>query len=119
MMCGLDIHYNLGDGHPLLGRRIPDLDLQTPSGPTRLFTFLHQARGVLLKFGGLPWDFDITPWSDRVSMFDVYYNGTWQLPVFGNVAAPTAVLVRPDGYVAWVAEGSTAGLSNALDTWFT
>ena len=83
MMCGLDIHYDIGDGHPLLGRRMPDLDLHTPSGPTRVFTLLHQAHGVLLKFGGQPWDFDITPWSDRVSMFDVHNKGTWELPVIG------------------------------------
>jgi 2-polyprenyl-6-methoxyphenol hydroxylase-like FAD-dependent oxidoreductase len=119
MMCGLDIHYDLGDGHPLLGRRIPDLDLLTPSGPAQLFTLLHQAHGVLLKFGGRAWDFDITPWSNRVSMFDVQYKGAWELPVSGEVAAPDAVLVRPDGYVAWVGDGSTAGLPDVLDRWFT
>lgn len=119
MMCGLDIHYNLGDGHPLLGRRMPDLDLQTPSGPTRVFNLLHQADGLLLQFGGQACDFDINPWSDRVSMFDVRYSGSWKLPVIGEVAAPQAVLVRPDGYVAWVADGSTAGLPDALDMWFT
>jgi FAD binding domain len=119
MMCGLDIHYDLGDGHPLLGRRMPDLDLQTPTGPTRLFTLLYQAHGVLLKFGGQAFDFDITPWSDQMSMLDVHYSGTWKLPIIGEVAAPQAVLVRPDGYVAWVADGSTAGLPDALDRWFT
>ena len=119
MMCGLDIHYDLGDGHPLLGRRMPDLDLQTPSGHSRVFTLLHQAHGVLLKFGGRAFDFDIAPWSDQVSMFDVHYSGAWELPVIGAVAAPQAVLVRPDGYVAWVADGSTAGLPDALDRWFT
>lgn len=119
MMCGLDIHYNLGVGHPLLGRRMPDLDLQTPSGPARLFTLLHQAHGTLLRFGGPPWDLDITPWSDRVSVFDVRYTGAWKLPVIGEVTAPDAVLIRPDGYAAWVAKGSTEGLPNALDRWFT
>lgn len=118
MMCGLDIHYDLGEGHSLLGRRVPDLDLHTPSGPARLFTLLHQAHGVLLKFGGQAWDFDIAPWSDRVSIFDVHYSGVWELPVISEVAAPDAVLVRPDGYVAWVGDGSTAGLPDALDRWF-
>lgn len=118
MMCGLDIHYDLGDGHPLLGRRMPDLDLQTPSGPTRVFTLLHQANGVLLKFGGQAFDFDITPWSDQVSMFDVHCSEGWKLPVIGEVAAPQAVLVRPDGYVAWVANDSAVGLQDALDMWF-
>jgi 2-polyprenyl-6-methoxyphenol hydroxylase-like FAD-dependent oxidoreductase len=119
MMCGLDIHYDLGEGHPLLGRRMPDLDLHTPSGPTRLFALLHQAHGVLLKFGGQAWDFDITRWRDRVSMFNVHYNGVWKLPVIGEVAAPHALLVRPDGYVAWVGDGSISGLPDALDRWFT
>lgn len=118
MMCGLDIHYSLGDGHQLHGRRMPDLDLQTPSGPTRVFPLLNQARGVLLKFGGQLRDFDIAPWSDRVSMFDVHYNGAWELPIIGDVAAPDAVLIRPDGYVAWVGVGSAVGLNHALDTWF-
>ena len=118
MMCGLDIHYDLGDGHSLLGHRMPDLDLHTPTGPTRLFTLLHQANGVLLKFGDAR-NFDITPWSDQVSMFDVHYSGGWNLPIIGEVATPQAVLVRPDGYVAWVENGSTSGLPAALDRWFT
>jgi 2-polyprenyl-6-methoxyphenol hydroxylase-like FAD-dependent oxidoreductase len=119
MMCGLDIHYDFGEGHPLLGRRMPDLDLHTPTGPTRLFTRLHDAHGVLLKFGGSARDFDITPWSHRVSMFDVHYSGVWKLPVIGEVTAPDAVLVRPDGHVAWVGDGTTAGLPEALNRWFT
>jgi 2-polyprenyl-6-methoxyphenol hydroxylase-like FAD-dependent oxidoreductase len=119
MMCGLDIRYDLGEGHSLLGRRIPDLDLQTPSGPARLFTLLHRGHGVLLKFGGQAWDFDITAWSGRVSSFDVRCRGVWELPVIGEVAAPNAVLVRPDGYAAWVGDGSAFGLTDALDAWFT
>jgi 2-polyprenyl-6-methoxyphenol hydroxylase-like FAD-dependent oxidoreductase len=119
MMCGLDIHYDLGEGHPLLGHRMPDLDLHTPSGPARLFTLLHQAHGLLLTFGGHACDFDITPWSDRVSMFDVHYSGAWKLPVIGEVTAPDAALVRPDGHVAWVGDGTTAGLPEALNRWFT
>lgn len=119
MMCGLDIHYDLGQGHPLLGRRMPDLNLRTPAGPTRLFTLLHQARGVLLKLSGQARDFDITAWSDRVSITDAHYREAWKLPVVGEVPAPDAVLVRPDGYVAWVGVGTTAGLAEALNRWFT
>jgi 2-polyprenyl-6-methoxyphenol hydroxylase-like FAD-dependent oxidoreductase len=119
MMCGLDIHYNLGDGHPLLGRRMPDLDLHTPSGPARFFTLLHQARGVLLNFGDQAPALDITPWHNRVSLIDAQYSGNWELPVLGEVPAPDAVLVRPDGHVAWVGEGSAAGLSAALNKWFS
>jgi 3-(3-hydroxy-phenyl)propionate hydroxylase len=117
MMSGLDIHYDLGEGHPLLGRRMPDLDLATPSGPLRVFTLLHDARPVLLNFGA-PGGFDITPWADRVQLVDATYVGAWDLPAIGAVTAPTAVLVRPDGYVAWVGDGTGTGLRDALTTWF-
>jgi 2-polyprenyl-6-methoxyphenol hydroxylase-like FAD-dependent oxidoreductase len=121
MMSGLDIHYDLGEGHPLLGRRMPDLDLVTANGPLRVFTLLHDARPVLLNFGepgGGPGGFDITPWADRVQLIDAKYVGTWELPAIGAVTAPTAVLVRPDGYVAWVGDVTQVGLAEALTTWF-
>ena len=117
MMSGLDIHYDLGEGHPLLGRRMPDLDLVTVNGPLRVFTLLHDARPVLLNLGE-PGGFDISPWTDRVQLIDAAYAGRWELPVLGTVTAPTAVLIRPDGYVAWVGELSKAGLDDALTTWF-
>jgi 3-(3-hydroxy-phenyl)propionate hydroxylase len=115
--AGLDIHHDLGDGHPLLGRRVPDLDLLTEMGPLRLFSLLHKARPLLINFGE-PGDFDIAPWADRVQVKDVTYSGTWQLPVIGTVAAPAAVLVRPDGYVAWVGEETKDGLVDSLTKWF-
>ena len=118
MMSGLDIHYDLGEGHPLLGRRMPDLDLVTADGPLRVFTLLHDARPVLLNLGE-PGGFDITPWADRVQLIEATYVGTWELPALGPVTAPTAVLIRPDGYVAWVGEGlPQLGLADALTTWF-
>jgi 3-(3-hydroxy-phenyl)propionate hydroxylase len=118
MMSGLDIHYDLGEGHPLLGRRIPDLDLVTANGPLRLFTLLHDARPVLLNLGD-PGGFDITPWAGRVQLIDARYGGPWELPVLGEVPAPTAVAIRPDGYVAWVGDDPTyAGLPDSLTTWF-
>ena len=117
MMSGLDIHYDLGEGHPLLGRRMPDLDLVTADGPLRVFTLLHDARPVLLNLGE-PGGFDIAPWADRVQLVDADYAGAWELPALGAVAAPTAVLIRPDGYVAWVGDGTEAGLDDALTTWF-
>jgi 2-polyprenyl-6-methoxyphenol hydroxylase-like FAD-dependent oxidoreductase len=117
MMFGLDIHYDLGEGHPLLGRRMPDLDLVTTDGPLRVFTLLHDARPVLLNFGE-PGGFDITPWVDRVQMIDAKYVGPWELPVLGEVTAPTAVLIRPDGYVTWVGDLTQLGLADALTTWF-
>ena len=109
MMSALDIHYDLGEGHPLLGRRMPDLDLVTTNGPLRVFTLLHDARPMLLNLGE-PGTFDINPWADRVQLIDAKYVGTWELPAIGEVAAPTAVLVRPDGYVAWVGDRTQLGL---------
>jgi 3-(3-hydroxy-phenyl)propionate hydroxylase len=117
MMSGLDIHYDLGEGHPLLGRRMPDLDLVTASGPVRVFTLLHGARPVLLNLGDAA-GFDITGWADRVQFIDAKYVGMWELPVLGAVTAPTAVLIRPDGYVAWVGDLTAPGLADALTTWF-
>ena len=117
MMSGLDIHYDLGDGHPLLGRRMPDLDLVTDYGPLRVFTLLHDARPVLLNLGE-PGGFDITAWADHVQLIDAKYDGVWKLPALGAVSAPAAVLIRPDGYVAWVGDRHAAGLTDALTTWF-
>jgi 3-(3-hydroxy-phenyl)propionate hydroxylase len=117
IISGLDIHYDLGEGHPLLGRRMPDLDLVTADGPLRVFTLLHDAKAVLLNLGE-PGGFDITAWADRVQLIDAEYVGLWELPVLGFVSAPTAVLIRPDGYVAWVGDGTDSGLRDALTTWF-
>jgi hypothetical protein len=117
IISGLDIHYDLGDGHPLLGRRMPDLNLATTAGPLRLFELLHDARPVLLNLGE-PGAFDIAPWGDRVQLIDASYAGEWELPVLGAVSAPSAALVRPDGYVTWVGDGTNVGLTDALTTWF-
>jgi 3-(3-hydroxy-phenyl)propionate hydroxylase len=117
MMSGLDIRYDLGTGHPLLGRRMPDLELATESGPRRVFTLLHEARPVVLNLGE-PSTLDIAPWADRVRRIDARYAGVWELPVLGAIAAPTAVLIRPDGYVAWASHGTDQGLRDALTTWF-
>ena len=116
-MSGLSVHYDLGEGHPLLGRRMPDLDLDTANGARRVFTLLHQARPVLLNLGE-PGRIDITPWADRVQSIDAKCDGPWELPAIGPVAAPAAVVVRPDGYVAWVGDDTQLGLADALTTWF-
>ena len=116
-MSGLDIQYDLGEGHPLLGRRMPDLDLVTADRPLRVFSLLHQARPVLLNLGQ-PGAFEITPWADRVQLVDAAYAGPWELPVIGAVNAPAAVLIRPDGHVAWVGDQTQLGLTDALTTWF-
>ncbi len=117
MLCGLDIHYDLGEGHPLLGRRMPDLDVHTADGPTRVFTLLHDARPVLLNLGE-PGGFDISPWANRVRLVDAKHADVWELPVLGEIAAPPAVLIRPDGHVAWAGELTDPELPQALATWF-
>jgi len=117
MIAGLDVAYDLGDGHPLLGRRMPDLDVVTANGPLRVFSLLHHAQPVLLNLDE-PGAVDITPWGDRVQLIDAEYAGVWELPVLGAVTAPNAVLIRPDGHVAWVGEGTETGLLEALTTWF-
>jgi 3-(3-hydroxy-phenyl)propionate hydroxylase len=116
-MSGLDIHYDFGEGHPLLGRRMPDLEIVTSSGPIGVYSLLHEARPVLINFGE-PDCVSIGPWSDRVQSLDARYDGTWELPAIGMVTAPAAVLIRPDGYVAWVGDVNQAGLTDAVTTWF-
>jgi 2-polyprenyl-6-methoxyphenol hydroxylase-like FAD-dependent oxidoreductase len=116
-MSGLDVRYDLGEGHPLLGRRMPDLDLVTTEGPLRVFTLLHDARPVLLNLDD-PGGFDIAPCAGRVRLINATYVGPWELPVLGAVTAPAAVLIRPDGYVAWVGDRTQLGLDDALTTWF-
>ena len=116
-MSGLDVYYDLGEGHPLLGRRMPDLDLETEGGPARVFTLLRDARALLVDFGAAA-AFDVSPWANRVRSVRARYDGAWELPVIGTVAAPGAVLVRPDGYAAWVGADSDAGLGDALVRWF-
>lgn len=122
-LSGLAIHYESradvasGDAHPLVGRRVPDVDLHTSAGAFRTYTLLHGGAPVLLNLGD-PSDIDITAWADRVERVDARYYGVWELPVIGEVPAPTAVLIRPDGYVAWAGQSSTEGLSEALTFWF-
>jgi 2-polyprenyl-6-methoxyphenol hydroxylase-like FAD-dependent oxidoreductase len=116
-LSGLAIHYDLGEGHPLLGRRMPDLDLVTAGGPVRVFSLLHDGRPALLHLGE-PGALDIGPWADRVPLVVAEYAGSWELPVLGEITAPRAVLIRPDGHVAWVGDGTDAGLADALTAWF-
>lgn len=117
MMSGLDISYDLGGGHPLLGRRMPDLALTVDGRPMRLFTLLHDARGVLVNFGSRD-GVDIAPCADRVTRIDADTDDAWELPAIGEVTKPAAVLVRPDGHVAWVGHESQGGLAEALTIWF-
>jgi hypothetical protein len=119
MLSGLDIHYTLdaGDAHPLVGRRMPDLDLRTAAGPTRVFELMHTARSLLLDFGADASGVDVAPWADRVRTVAASCDGPWELPVLGPVAPPARVLVRPDGHVAWVGAPDDPGLLDALARW--
>jgi 3-(3-hydroxy-phenyl)propionate hydroxylase len=117
LISGLDIVYDVGDGHPLLGRRVPDLDLVTPDGPRRVFELLHDARPVLLDLGQ-PGRLDLAAWGDRVRHVHAEYTGAWELPVLGGVTGPTAVLIRPDGHVAWVDDQAQEELDEAVTRWF-
>jgi hypothetical protein len=115
-MSGLDIRHDLGAGHPLLGRRVPDLEVILDGRPRRVFTLLHEARPVLLDLGDPP--LHIAPWNDRVRHLRARYAGPWELPVIGRVAPATAIAIRPDGHAAWVGDGTDQGLRDALTTWF-
>ncbi len=121
LLSGLDVAYDLGPepggAHPLLGRRMPDLDLVAADGPRPVYALLHDARPLLLDLGE-PGGIDLAGWADRVRRVEATYDGAWVLPVVGTVPAPTAVLIRPDGHVAWVGEGTQSGLSEALASWF-
>ncbi|MFV8755849.1 FAD-dependent monooxygenase [Nannocystaceae bacterium ST9] len=121
MLSGLGIRYDLGEGHPLVGRRMPDLDLHTAEGSKRVFELLHAARPLLLDFGepgGLDGRDDLSAWAKRVRFVAAEHAGKWELPVLGEVEAPSAVLIRPDGHVAWAGELGDPALPRALTTWF-
>jgi len=96
---------------------MPDLDFETESGVTRVFALLHEARPMLLNLGESG-GFDISPWADRVRMVNATYRGKWELPVVGEVTAPAAVLIRPDGYVAWTGDLTDPELPRTLEYWF-
>lgn len=118
MLSALDLRYDLGDGHPLVGRRMPDVDLQTADGLTRVFALLHDARPLLIRFGGHGNGESRPPEDGRLRVIDARSDGPWDLPVIGPVPAPPAVLIRPDGHVAWVGLPDDPTLPAALTTWF-
>jgi flavin-dependent dehydrogenase len=117
MLSALDVRYDLGDGHPLLGRRMPDLDITTDHGPTRVFALLHDARPVVLSLAGAATREPASS-ADRVKVVAATTDATCELPVVGEVDVPPALLIRPDGHVAWTGELDDASLRDALNTWF-
>lgn len=118
-MSGLGIHYDFGDGHLLAGWRMPDLDLRTSDGDTRVFELLRAARPLLVNLDPKA-TFDVRPWADRVSFVDAEGppTETWELPVAGHLPAAPAVLLRPDGHIAWAGDVGDRGLHAALSYWF-
>jgi 2-polyprenyl-6-methoxyphenol hydroxylase-like FAD-dependent oxidoreductase len=117
MMSALDVRYDLGEGHQLLGRRVPDLDLETADGPMRAFELLHDARPVVLDLTGAG-RVDVAPWGGRVRLVEARHDGAWELPVIGEVPAPGAVVIRPDGHVAWAGTPTDPELPRTLSRWF-
>jgi 3-(3-hydroxy-phenyl)propionate hydroxylase len=117
MLFALDIRYDLGDGHPLVGRRMPDLDLEVDGATTRVAELLHAARPLLLHLRTPAPPVDVGPWRDRLEVVVADAETTCELPLIGSVELPAAVLVRPDGHVAWAGEGADPALRTALSRW--
>ena len=116
MIAGLDIHHGPDGGHPMVGRRVPDLRLATADGPTWVHELLHRADWLLIELDPSTRP-GATRWDDRIRRIEATSSGPWELPVLGRVEPPTAVLVRPDGHVAWVGTGDDDGLHDALSEW--
>jgi hypothetical protein len=92
---------------------MPDWEVITADGPKRIFTFLHKARPFLLNLKeGARFE------ADRVQVIDAKYEGPWELPVISKVERTSAMLIRPDGHVAWAGEPDDPTLREALATWF-
>jgi 2-polyprenyl-6-methoxyphenol hydroxylase-like FAD-dependent oxidoreductase len=117
MLSGLDPRYELGAGHPLLGRRMPDLDFMTAEGGVRVSNLLHRARPVVIDFAGADRP-AIDPWREKVSFIAATAaTEAWEIPAVGRVPACTALLVRPDGIVGWVEDANDQALTDALTLW--
>ncbi|WP_432126523.1 FAD-dependent monooxygenase [Streptomyces sp. bgisy082] len=122
MLNALDVRYPADCGHPLAGRRVPDADIKEAGGATRVYELLHAGRPVLLDLGAgvaaVAGD-----WSDRVDLVEAHgEDDAWPVPVIDEVPTPTALLIRPDGHVAWASGPGepvdTVALRGALTTWF-
>ncbi|MFI6965569.1 rifampin monooxygenase [Streptomyces sp. NPDC050255] len=101
VITALDIRYEVGEGHALLGRRMPDVELKDGR---RLYSLMHQGRGLLVDRTGR---LSVAGWADRV---DHVVDGSEDLDV-------PAVLLRPDGHVVWAGEDQQE-LLDRLPRWF-
>jgi hypothetical protein len=114
-ISGLDVCYQEG-GHPLVGRRVPDGDIVVGTTPRRVYELLQSARPVLLTLGA---QIDVVQENLGDHVVRVAADSAvrrWRLPVIGWVPVPAALLIRPDGHVAWASQdGSTAGLEQAAE----
>ncbi|WP_030722417.1 FAD-dependent monooxygenase [Streptomyces griseus] len=122
MLTGLDIRYRVGGSHPLAGRRVPDVDLKMPDGSRTVYELLRTARPVLLDLSGSP-DVMTTAqgWADRVDLVEARSDDEyWLVPANRKIPVPAALLIRPDGHVAWAAaaEPAISELRTSLATWF-
>jgi bifunctional hydroxylase/dehydrase len=117
MVSGLEIRYDVGDGrHQLLGRRLPNVELVGEDFKTGSSELLRGGRGVLLDLeDNAVLRRRATGWADRVDVVTAELHGHGQ---DGPLAGTAAVLVRPDGYVAWAAPGSHDDLPTCLERWF-
>lgn len=106
LLAGSDVRYAVGDEHPLSGFLVPELVLDDGR---RVAELLRDARPVLLDLSGGAFVSSAAAWVDRVDV------------VTGTIAnsSAAAMLLRPDGYVAWATDSpSGAGLPAALRNWF-
>ncbi|GHA42183.1 putative monooxygenase [Streptomyces tauricus] len=121
MLTALDIRYPLDGDHPLTGRRVPDADLKTPEGATRVHELLHTARPVLLDLRGSAEVAAVAgEWAGLVDLVEARSDDDWRVPAVGRIPAPAALLIRPDGHVAWASAADapdTSALRTALATW--
>ncbi|WP_328393398.1 FAD-dependent monooxygenase [Nocardia sp. NBC_00416] len=121
MVTGLDIRYDMTCTHPLAGRRIPDIDLTINDHSTSVHSLLRTGRAVLLSLGAdHPAATTSQPWHQQVDIVAAQSDCVrWTVPGLGEITAPAATLIRPDGYVAWATEdSSTQELTEALADWF-
>ncbi|MEV6731507.1 MULTISPECIES: FAD-dependent monooxygenase [unclassified Streptomyces] len=123
MLTALDIRYPVDVDHPLAGRRVPDADLKTPEGTIGVYDLLHAGRPVLLDLSGSAEVAAVAKgWADRVDLVEARSeDDQWAVPAIDQVPAPAALLIRPDGHVAWACDGGapdTSALRTALTTWF-